>query len=103
MPAGDSTILVAVNTDPYHTQWANFDLNLEALGVKPDQQFQVHDLLTEARYRWQGYHATVGLDPGSQPAHVFAVRKVGDGLKRTLTISFDAAAFQLFSKQEQLV
>ena len=71
----DSTILVAVNTDPYHTQWGNLDLNLEALGIKADQPFQVHDLLTDLRYRWQGYHAVVGLDPGTLPAHVFAVRR----------------------------
>jgi starch synthase (maltosyl-transferring) len=77
--AGDttlaSTILVAVNTDPHHMQWANIDLNLRAIGIKQDQRFQVHDLLTDARYRWQGSRATVGLDPGTQPVHVFAVRK----------------------------
>ncbi|HYO09682.1 MAG TPA: alpha-1,4-glucan--maltose-1-phosphate maltosyltransferase [Tepidisphaeraceae bacterium] len=73
--AGNNVILVCANTDPYHMQWANIDLDLEALGVKHDQQFQVHDLLTEARYRWQGSRATVGLDPGSLPAHVFAIRR----------------------------
>jgi starch synthase (maltosyl-transferring) len=73
--SGDNVILVAVNTDPLHTQWANIDLDLTALGLKPDQQFQVHDLLTDARYRWQGNWQTVGLDPGTQPAHVFAIRR----------------------------
>ncbi|MBV8780817.1 MAG: alpha-1,4-glucan--maltose-1-phosphate maltosyltransferase, partial [Phycisphaerae bacterium] len=73
--AGENTILVAANTDPYHTQWANLELDLDALGVKPDQQFQAHDLLTDARYRWQGKYATVMLDPGSQPAHVLAIRR----------------------------
>jgi starch synthase (maltosyl-transferring) len=72
---GDSVILVAVNTDPYHTQWANLNLDLAAMGIDPGEPFQAHDLLTEARYRWQGYHATVGLDPGSTPVHVFAIRR----------------------------
>jgi starch synthase (maltosyl-transferring) len=72
---GDNVILVAANTDPYHTQWGNLDLDLTALGVEPGQPFQVHDLLTDARYRWQGNRATVGLDPGSVPAHVFLVRR----------------------------
>ncbi len=72
---GDNVILVTANTDPYHTQWANVDLDLTALGVPADQPFQVHDLLTDARYRWQGSRATVGLDPGTVPAHVFAVRR----------------------------
>ena len=67
-------MLVVVNTDPCHTQWANINLDLAALGVQPDQPFQVHDLLTEARYRWQGDRAAVGLDPGSNPAHVFRIR-----------------------------
>jgi starch synthase (maltosyl-transferring) len=72
---GDNVILVAANTDPYRTQWANLDLDLSALGVLPDQPFQVHDLLTDARYRWQGNRPVVGLDPGSIPVHVFAVRR----------------------------
>jgi starch synthase (maltosyl-transferring) len=72
---GDNTILVVANTDPHHTQWGNLDLNLTAINVPVDQPFQVHDLLTEARYRWQGHHAVVGLDPGTLPVHVFAVRR----------------------------
>ena len=72
---GENTILVAANTNPHHTQWANLDLDLSALGVAWDQPFQVHDLLTDARYRWQGNRPVVGLDPGSLPVHVFAVRK----------------------------
>jgi starch synthase (maltosyl-transferring) len=72
---GDSTILVAANTDPYHTQWGHLDLDLSAMGLTADQPFQVHDLLTDARYRWQGHHQVVGLDPGTLPVHVFAVRK----------------------------
>ncbi|HEY0009554.1 MAG TPA: alpha-1,4-glucan--maltose-1-phosphate maltosyltransferase [Tepidisphaeraceae bacterium] len=70
-----NTILCVVNTDPYHTQWGNLDLDLAAMGLTVDQPFQVHDLLTGARYRWQGHHAVVKLDPGSLPVHVFAVRR----------------------------
>ena len=72
---GDSAVIVAANTDPYHTQWANLDLDLEAIGVKPDQPYQVHDLLTGARYRWQGNRPLVILDPGTTPAHVLVVRR----------------------------
>ena len=61
---GENVVLVAANTDPYHTQWANLDLDLSAIGVTSDQPFQVHDLLTDARYRWQGNRPVVGLDPG---------------------------------------
>ena len=43
--------------------------------MSPDQPYQMHDVLTGARYRWQGSNAVVGLDPGSTPAHVFVVRR----------------------------
>ncbi|MDP9172864.1 MAG: alpha-1,4-glucan--maltose-1-phosphate maltosyltransferase [Planctomycetota bacterium] len=72
---GDNVILVVVNTDPQHTQWANIKLDLNTLGVRGDQPYQLHDLLTEARYRWQGERGLVKLDPATVPAHVFAVRR----------------------------
>ncbi|HEX8915121.1 MAG TPA: alpha-1,4-glucan--maltose-1-phosphate maltosyltransferase, partial [Humisphaera sp.] len=72
---GDNAVLVAANTDPYHTQWATLDVDLEAIGVTPGQPYQMHDVLTGARYRWEGNRAVVGLDPGSAPAHVFVVRR----------------------------
>lgn len=72
---GSNVILVAANTDPYNTQWAHINLDLAALGITGDQPFQVHDLLSNDRYQWQGNWNVVGLDPGSNPAHVFLVRR----------------------------
>jgi len=72
---GDNVILVVVNTDPYQTHLCNVKIDLAALGVPADQPYQLHDLLTDARYRWQGEWGVVKLDPGTQPAHVFAVRR----------------------------
>ena len=37
--------------------------------------FQVHDLLTGARYLWQGARNYVRLDPAAAPAHMFRVRR----------------------------
>ncbi len=71
----NNAIIVAANTDPTNTQWATLDLNLPALGLTPDEPFQVHDLLSGAHYRWQGWHPVVGLDPGSNPVHLFLVRR----------------------------
>jgi starch synthase (maltosyl-transferring) len=72
---GDNVILVVVNTDPHQTQWSNIKLDLTSLGVRPDEPYQLHDLLTDARYRWQRERGIVKLDPGTLPAHVFAVRR----------------------------
>ena len=69
------TILVVANTNPYGVEWSDVDVQLQKLGFPDDQPYQVHDLLTGARYQWYGYHNTVKLDPGESPAHVFAVRR----------------------------
>ena len=72
--AGDNVILVAVNLDPHNAQAAWVELDLKALGLAADQPFQVHDLLTGARYLWHGSRNFVRLDPHQVPAHIFRVR-----------------------------
>jgi starch synthase (maltosyl-transferring) len=68
-------VLVVVNLDPDYQQSGFVDLDIDALGVDPAHQYQVHDLLTDRRYLWQGSRNFVQLDPAGIPAHVFAVRK----------------------------
>jgi len=62
-----------VNLDPGHRQAGWTQLDLEALGIGPGEDFQVHDLLGGAWYRWHGARNYVELDPGITPAHVFQV------------------------------
>ena len=72
---GDSVALVVVNLDPYHAHRAWIDLDLDALGVPHDRTFQVHDLLSGARFSWRGARNFVELVPDQMPAHVFEVRR----------------------------
>ncbi|HUU15336.1 MAG TPA: alpha-1,4-glucan--maltose-1-phosphate maltosyltransferase, partial [Terriglobia bacterium] len=72
---GANLILVVVNLDPYHTQSGWLELPLESFGLSPDQSFQVHDLLSDARYFWQGPRNYVELNPQVAPAHIFRVRR----------------------------
>jgi starch synthase (maltosyl-transferring) len=72
---GADVVLVAVNLDPRQARAATIDLDLGALGVGADEAFQVHDLLADARYRWQGRRAYVALDPQAMPASIFAVKR----------------------------
>jgi len=66
---------VTVNLDPHHAQAAWVDLPLGELGIEdPAHPFQVHDLLTGARYLWHGPRNFVHLDPHGVPAHVFRLR-----------------------------
>jgi starch synthase (maltosyl-transferring) len=72
---GENTILVVVNLDPQYTQSAWVELPVGDLGLATDQPYQVHDLLTGARYLWHGSRNFVQLDPSSIPAHIFRVRR----------------------------
>jgi starch synthase (maltosyl-transferring) len=68
-------ILVVVNLDPHYTQSGWLELPIDALGLDPHQPYQVHDLLTDARYLWHGVRNYVELNPKTLPAHIFAVRR----------------------------
>ncbi|HEX4001554.1 MAG TPA: alpha-1,4-glucan--maltose-1-phosphate maltosyltransferase [Candidatus Acidoferrales bacterium] len=70
-----SLVVVVVNLNPYqkHSGWLT--LPLEALGLSEHQPYQMHDLLSDARYIWQGPRNYVELDPAVAPAHIFRVRR----------------------------
>ena len=53
--------------------WLN--LPLADWGIAEDEQYQVHDLLSDARYIWQGSNNFVQLDPTVISAHVFRLRR----------------------------
>ncbi len=74
---GDQTnvIVVVVNLDPHHTHGGWLTLSLEELGLDPQQPYQVHDLLSDARYLWHGTRNYVELNPQSVPAHIFRLRR----------------------------
>ncbi|MCO5109002.1 MAG: alpha-1,4-glucan--maltose-1-phosphate maltosyltransferase [Burkholderiaceae bacterium] len=71
---GSNTIVVVVDLDPHHSHGAWLDLDLDWLGIATDSTYQMHDLLSGARYLWQGARNYVRLDPAHMPAHVFRVR-----------------------------
>ena len=74
--AAPANIIVAVvNLDPHHTQSGWVDLRLDMLEIDPHQEYQVHDLVTGARYLWQGSRNYVELNPHVMPAHIFRVRR----------------------------
>ncbi len=68
-------IVVVANLDPHHVQSGWLELPLEKLDLDPQLSYQVHDLLSDARYLWTGARNYVELDPHVMPAHVFRIRK----------------------------
>jgi starch synthase (maltosyl-transferring) len=71
----DDFVIVIVNLDPHHRHSGWVDLSLEELGVDPKKPYQVHDLLSGARYLWSGSRNYVEIDPQIVPAHVFRLRR----------------------------
>jgi starch synthase (maltosyl-transferring) len=70
-------ILVVVNLDPKRTQASMVHLPLDDWGIRPDESFEVHDLVSDARYVWRGSSNYVELNPHAFPAHVFRVGRAG--------------------------
>lgn len=71
----DNLILTIVNLDPHHPQEGRTALDLAELGIDAKDSFQVHDLLTGARYLWNGPANFVRLDPQQVPAAIYRVRR----------------------------
>jgi len=74
-PARDNIILVVVNLDPHRKQHSFVDVPVDQFGSMEGDAYQVHDLLSDARYVWHGRRNYVELDPEIQPAHIFRVRR----------------------------
>ena len=54
---------------------------LEEFGLREGEAYQMHDLLTDARYVWHGRRNYIELNPHlEQAAHVFRLRRAaGNG------------------------
>ncbi|HTB67967.1 MAG TPA: maltotransferase domain-containing protein [Steroidobacteraceae bacterium] len=73
--ASGNVVLTVVNLDAHNTQSGWLSVDLAQLGLPADQPYQVHDLLSDQRYQWQGATNFVMLDPHRIPAHVFRIRR----------------------------
>lgn len=72
---GDNHVLVVVNLDPFQTQCSTVYVPIDKFGIAPDQSYQVHDLLTDNRYWWNGSQNYVELNPEVGVAHIFLIKK----------------------------
>jgi starch synthase (maltosyl-transferring) len=68
-------VLTVVNLDPHHTQAGMVTLPLKALGLDTDKSYQAHELLSGARYLWNGPRNYVEINPHAAPAQIFRFRR----------------------------
>ncbi len=66
-------ILAIVNLDPHHTQGGYVKIPLNLIGKHTDEEYIVHDLLTEAKYFWRGEFNAIELNPQLMPMHLFRI------------------------------
>jgi starch synthase (maltosyl-transferring) len=71
---GSNTVVCVVNLDPHHTQTGWVELDMNAFGIKPDQAYQLHDVISNAHYLWHGTRNYVSLDPQRCPAQIMELR-----------------------------
>jgi starch synthase (maltosyl-transferring) len=71
----DNLILTVVNLDLHYVHSGWLHLSLEKLGIEPGTNYQVHDLLTDERFLWNGSRNYIQLNPHVLPAHIFRVRR----------------------------
>lgn len=74
-PDNSNIILVAVNLDPHHAHEGWVQLPEGEFGIGETETYQVHDLLGEGHYLWQGSRNFLRLDPASSPAQIFLLRR----------------------------
>jgi starch synthase (maltosyl-transferring) len=52
------------------------ELPLGALGIGPNEPYEMNDLLTGTRYVWRGARNYVRLDPNERVAHLFRISRL---------------------------
>ena len=68
-------IIVTVSLDPKWTHSGWLELPIDEFDLPEGKPFQVHDLMDDARYLWNGARNFVQLDPNTLPAHIFRLRR----------------------------
>jgi starch synthase (maltosyl-transferring) len=66
-------IMVVVNLDPVNRQMGWVDVVLKEFRLAAGESYEMHDLLTDKKYLWQGSRNFVELNPVVLPAHIFRV------------------------------
>lgn len=67
-------IVVVVNLDPHDAQEGQLILPPDDVGLPPDEEFPVRDVLRDTEHTWQGDRHYLNLSPEA-PAHIFKMER----------------------------
>ena len=71
--AGQNTLLVAVNLDPFEAHETELLIPRAELGVGNDEPLACEELLGGTRHLWHGPTVRVRFDPNYNPAAIYRV------------------------------
>lgn len=71
----NNNLLIAVNMDPHHLQETVLHIPIEELGIAEDATYQLHELFTDTSHAVTGSTYSIRLDPHTEPAVIFAIRR----------------------------
>ena len=66
-------LLIVANLNPHELRDTTVHVPLETLGLAPDAEYRVKDLLTGTSYTWRGSDNYVRLDPSDKVGHLFRI------------------------------
>jgi len=81
-PDGRDVILTIVSLDFHEARRCRLDLRLADLGLTPEAQFEVEDLLEGGVSLWHGSRHEVEIDPARLPARILHLRPAARGETR---------------------
>ncbi|MBK9305498.1 MAG: alpha-1,4-glucan--maltose-1-phosphate maltosyltransferase [Nitrospira sp.] len=70
-----NAVLVAVSLSPFQSHEAHLRIPIAALGIKADETYQLHNVITDQRDLMTGESYMLRLDPQVEPAAIFVVRR----------------------------
>jgi starch synthase (maltosyl-transferring) len=82
-PTSGDTVLVVVTLNAYGPEQATVWLDMEALGMQPEDRFWVRDEITGEEYQW-GQSNYIRIDPAKAVAHVLNMPRIPEQYRATL-------------------
>lgn len=73
-PDGSNVVVCVVNLDPHRAQSGWVELDPGEFGLEPTHAFEMHDVVSNTHFLWQGSRHYVMLDPARCPVRVMQLR-----------------------------